>query len=74
LHSHINRQGVLLGGTTASSPEEYFGFHHKEVRAIHFHKQGTGEGLWFRLRDGRVIDEVARASIRDPGLHYQVAG
>jgi hypothetical protein len=64
-----HRQGVMLGQTTASTAEEYFGFHHKEVKAIHFHKQGVGEGLWFRLRCGRVVDEVAVPTCRDPELY-----
>ena len=50
-----HRQSVLLGGTTAASPEEFFGFHHRQVKAVHFHKQGVGRGIWFRLRCGRVL-------------------
>jgi len=66
-----HRQGVLLGQTTAGTPEDYFGFHHSQVERVHFHKAGKGEGLWFRLRCGRVVDEVAMATCRDPDLYDQ---
>ncbi|MBZ5635090.1 MAG: hypothetical protein LAO55_18360 [Acidobacteriia bacterium] len=69
-----HRQGVLLGHTTASTPEDYFGFRPSQVAGIHFHKTGIGEGLWFRLRCGRVVDEVAMATCRDPDLYDQAAG
>ncbi len=64
-----HRQSVLLGGTTAATPEDFFGFHHRDVKTVHFHKQDAGEGIWFRLRCGRVVDEVARACARDPDLY-----
>ena len=64
-----HRQSVLLGGTTAATPEDFFGFHHREVKTVHLHKQGTGAGVWFRLRCGRVVDEVARAACRNPDLY-----
>jgi hypothetical protein len=63
-----HRQGVLLGQTTATTAEEYFGFRHTEVVKVHTHKQGVGNGLWFRLRCGRVVDEVAKAACRNPDL------
>lgn len=47
--------------TAAHSPEEFFGFSPQDMQSIHFHKQGTGEGAWFRLKDGRVIDKLAQA-------------
>jgi hypothetical protein len=64
-----HRQSILLGGTSASSPEEFFGFEHGQVKAVHFHKQGHGRGVWFRLQCGRVVDEAARTCARDPGLY-----
>ena len=66
-----HRQGVMLGGTTAASPEEYFGFRARDVAGIHFHKQGVGKGTWFRLRCGRVVDEVAMPCRGEPGLYDQ---
>jgi len=68
-----HRQSVLLGGTTATSAEEFFGFHHRQVQAVHLRKQGVGRGVWFRLRCGRVVDEVARACIGNPDLYDEAA-
>jgi len=68
-----HRQSLMLGGTTASSPEEFFGFDHKQVQTVHSHKKGLGKGTWFRLACGRVVDEVADASCRDPELYDQPA-
>jgi len=64
-----HRQAILLGGTAASTPEEFFGFHPGQVRTVHFHLQGAGEGIWFRLSCGRVVDDVARPCPRDPDLY-----
>jgi len=68
-----HRQGVLLGQTMASTPEEYFGFHHRQVETVHLHKQGVGSGIWFRLRCGRVVNEVATPTCGDPDLYDQAA-
>lgn len=64
-----HRQSILLGGTTAARPEDFFGFEAKQVQTVHFHRQGHGEGIWFRLSCGRVVDEVARACPRAPKLY-----
>jgi hypothetical protein len=69
-----HRQGVLLGQTTASTPEDYFGFKHCQVADVHFHKSGVGTGLWFRLQCGRVVDEVAKPACHDPDLYDMAAG
>jgi hypothetical protein len=69
-----HRQSVLLGQTTASTPEEYFGFDYSQVEDVHFHKSGVGLGLWFRLQCGRVVDEAAMPACRDPRLYDFVAG
>jgi hypothetical protein len=55
-----HRHALMLAFTKATTPEEYFGFHHHDVKAIHLHKNGCGRGFWFRLRDGRVFDKFAR--------------
>lgn len=55
--------------TEARSPEEYFGFSPEDIEAIHFHMQGFGEGAWFRLKDGRVFDRFAQASVSDPAYY-----
>jgi len=55
-----------LGLTEAVSKEEYFGFQDEDVAKVHFHKQGYGAGLFFRLRDSRVIDVAAESHDPDP--------
>jgi hypothetical protein len=64
-----HRQGILLGQTTAATPEDFFGFDHSQVEAVHFHKHGVGPGVWFRLHCGRVVNEVAIPACRDPQLY-----
>jgi len=49
-----------LHGTSAKTPEEFFGFTCNDVAMVYGHKMGTGEGMWFRLKDGRVFDAQAR--------------
>lgn len=69
-----HRQSVLLGQTRASTAEEFFGFHAVQVDTVHFHKSGVGEGLWFRLDCGRVVDEVARPACGRPDLYDYSVG
>ncbi len=53
--------------TVAHSPEEMFGFRAEDVEQIHFKKQGVPvEGTWYRLKDGRVIDQYGLPSEPDP--------
>ncbi len=53
------------GATRASGPEEFYGFRPEDVAAIFLHKHGFGRGVWFNLKDGRVIDVHGRPSDRD---------
>src|SRR5260370_41088690 len=53
------------GRTDVRTPEEFYGFTPKHVAEIHFHKQGFGRGVWYRLKDGRVIDALGKLSERD---------
>jgi hypothetical protein len=46
----------------ASNPEQFYGFRPEDVVEIHFHKQGFGKGLWYRLHDGRVISAIGKPS------------
>jgi hypothetical protein len=50
------------GRARARSPEEFYGFLPEDVLEIHLYKQGFGNGVWFRLRDGRVRDTHGRPS------------
>jgi hypothetical protein len=49
-----------LGWTRAATKEEFFGFEANEIIRIYDHRRGFGSGLFFRLRDGRVMDSSGR--------------
>lgn len=53
------------GRTRARNPEEFYGFRPEDVAALHLHKHGVGRGVWFRLKDGRVIDAYGKPAERD---------
>ena len=53
-----------MGKTRASTPEKFYGFKASDVIEMHFHKRGFGGGVWYRLKDGRVIDAQGRRSRR----------
>ena len=46
----------------AETPEQFYGFKPDDVDEMHFHKQGFGKGVWYRLKDGRVIDALGNPS------------
>ena len=54
-----------FGKTGASTPEAFYGFHARDVSEIHFYKAGFGRGVWYRLKDGRVLDSLGRPARRD---------
>lgn len=39
----------------ARTAEEFYGFSARDVIEMHVEKHGAGRGLWFRLKDGRVM-------------------
>ena len=49
---------------SARTAEEFYGFRAQDVIEMHYRKRGSGRGLWFRLRNGRVISAVGRPSQR----------
>ena len=55
----------------ARTAEEFYGFSAKDVIEMHFEKREPARGLWFRLRNGRVINAVGKASHPAPS-HYAV--
>lgn len=59
------------GKTTAQAPEQFYGFRPEDVIEMHFHKQGFGRGVWYRLKDGRVIDALGRKS--EPERNWYVS-
>lgn len=58
-----------LGRTEAPSPESLYGLHAEDVLELYAHKIGYGPGLWFRLKDGRVVDALGKRSARDSGRY-----
>ena len=60
-----------LGLTEAASKEEFYGFGADDIIRVYFHKQGFGAGLFFHLRDGRVIDSCACEHNSEPILYQE---
>lgn len=56
-------------GALTLDPLRFYGFGPDDVQAIHLHKRGIGDGIWFRLKDGRVFDKTAELSEADPALY-----
>jgi len=64
----------LVVATDAQTKEEFYGFACGDIETLHSRKQGvTGVNLFFRLRDGRVIDTFGRPHEPDPALYDYVA-
>jgi len=42
------------------------------VKEVYFHKQGEGDGVWFRLRNGRFVDQVGLPDDPDRSI-YDIA-
>lgn len=55
--------------TRANTPEEFYGFRAEDVECLHFQKRRFGAGLWFRLKDGRVLDALGQPSQRWRALY-----
>jgi len=53
----------------AAYMKQLFGFLPQDVEGIHTHKAGEGEGLWFRLRDGRVFSKYGKPAAADHALY-----
>jgi hypothetical protein len=62
----------VTGRSEAQEPEEFYGFRAEDVAEIHFQKHGTGRGVWYRLKDGRVIDAIGKPSERDRSWYVAV--
>ena len=44
----------------------------KDVERLHTHMKGRGDGIWFRLKDGRVFDSYGDETPADPALYDTV--
>jgi hypothetical protein len=53
--------------------EHVFPFPPSDVAGIHTYKRGSGDGVWFRLRDGRVFSRFGEVADADPALYHTVA-
>ena len=47
----------------------FFGFRPEDVAGIHTHKIGVGDGVWFRLNDGRVFNRYGGIDEPNPTLY-----
>jgi hypothetical protein len=54
----------INGKTQTKTPEEFYGFLARDVVEIYIRKKGFGSGVWYRLKDGRVIDAFGKRSSR----------
>ena len=63
MHAHFLVMRTMRR-TRARTCREFYGFRASDVIMMHLQKQGSGSGLWFRLKDGRVIDALGRPSHR----------
>jgi hypothetical protein len=57
----MNRTIMEMADEGELEPGEYdtatfFGFSPEDVDGIHTHKIGVGDGVWYRLKDGRVFN------------------
>jgi hypothetical protein len=68
LMSAMHRSAQDQRATPAATPEEFYGFTAEDVVHVHLYKQGVGKGVWFRLKDCRVVDVVGQPS--QPESHW----
>lgn len=69
---HIMEQARQNAFEEGEAPPD-FPFEPGDVDCIHAHKIGTGDGVWYRLRDGRVFNSYGESSDSDPSLYDTVA-
>ena len=58
-----------LGITEARTKEEFYGFRASDIVRVHYRLIGFCDVIFFRLRDGRVFDCMAREKDPDPALY-----
>ncbi len=56
------------GENVPGDPVSFYGFTPDDISCVHFWK-GEEEGTWFRLHDGRVIDQEGRPAEADQTLY-----
>jgi hypothetical protein len=65
------RAAAIPSAVKAGDAAQFYGFRCTDVQTVYFHKQGEGEGCWFRLKNGRVIAWYGLPSNPDP-VFYSV--
>jgi hypothetical protein len=74
LRDLCRENGVEFDPGDGSDLSAYFPFAPADVAAIHTSKHGAGNGLWFRLHDGRVFDKGGLPADDDPALYDAAPG
>jgi hypothetical protein len=62
-----------LGLTEAVTKEEFYGFDSSAIIGNYSSKMGEGAGIYFILRDGRVVDTSGRSHDPDPVWYNQIS-
>jgi hypothetical protein len=69
-------QNLIEEGETQNLRREgnnlYWPFDVREVVGVHTHHSRHGDGVWFRLKDGRVFDAWGEEAERDPAIYDTV--
>ena len=73
LRDLCRENGIEFDPGAGSDLSAYFPFSPADVTAIHTSKRGKGNGLWFRLHDGRVFDKGGLRAEDDPALYDAAA-
>jgi hypothetical protein len=51
----------------------FWPFDVKQVEGLHLHRSGVGDGVWFRLTDGRFFDSYGEDVDPNPALYDTTA-
>jgi len=50
-------------------PSKYFGFDAADVEEIFTHKTGVGRGVWFKLKNGAIMNSYGECEYEDEGSY-----
>jgi len=62
-------RAVLIDDELALDRNAVFPFQPTDVEGIHTHKTDDGDGVWFRLKDGRVFTKYGQPAPYDHALY-----
>jgi len=63
------RRAALHADEPTLDLNHVFPFQPTDVEGIHTHKTDEGDGVWFRLKDGRVFTKYGQPAPYDPALY-----